>query len=447
MNYNLQKIWDEIVDTNVYLMMKEPFFAHFFSGLLKDINEKIPTGCIAHESESNYLSLWVNPKFWSESLKGINNNETRNYRYGFIKHEILHIVFGHIFRYKEFSNKKLYNIAADIVVNQEINSNELIESACTIDLFPDFNLKERQSLDYYYNALNKEKDKMESLFNQNSDNGSGDSNDSNSGSENESGEGENKNGHGEKGSPNKSQENLKRLLEEPDNHKTWKEIIDKLGENQHLVEDKIKKQVKEITEKLKGSNQWGDMPGFLKNFIEQTLKKKKKVINWKNIFRRFAASSSSTYVKNTIKRTSRRYGTNPGSKIKKRQKILVAIDTSGSVDNESLSEFFSEIYYIWKTGAQVRIVECDTIINKDWDYKGIAPNNITGRGGTDFNAPFEYANTYRPDALIYFTDGYCTPPKVKTRVKKQMWIICKNGGKDLNSFKQQGYKGICIKMH
>ena len=434
--YDKTEVMNSINDTNLFLMVKEPFYAHLFSGLNKEIKTNIPTACVAYHEDSNYLGLWVNPNFWNESLKGTTNNQTDKYRFGVIKHEILHIVFKHIFRASEFADKKLFNIAADIVVNQQINRDELIEGACTIDKFKEFNLSTNETVEYYYNQLKKEKEQLDKM-NSSSKSKSGNGDDDQENQDNNEPDDSNK---------NEAQKNLENFYGKDDDHSEWGNLSEAMKGMEDLIDSKLEAQLQEITNKLKNTNQWGNLPGFIKNFIDDKLTKRPAVVNWKYMLRKFATSSQTSFIKNTIRRPSKRYGTSPGIKIKHKQKILVAIDTSGSVDNDSLVEFFAEINNIYKNGASIRIVECDTEIHAEYDYKGIPPKEISGRGGTDFDAPFIYAQTYNPDAIIYFTDGYCSPPKVKVRTDKVMWIICKNHGIDLSAFKSNGFKGVCVKM-
>jgi len=69
---------------------------------------------------------------------------------------------------------------------------------------------------------------------------------------------------------------------------------------------------------------------------------------------------------------------------------------------------------------------------------------VTGRGGTDFNEPIDYANKeYHPDCLIYFTDGYASNPKNKCNCPI-LWILCKNGSIDID--KMEDFQGIKLKM-
>ena len=80
-----------------------------------------------------------------------------------IKHQVLHVVFKHILRSREFGNKQLFNIAADLAVNQYIEQRQLLEQASKIEDFPDFKLDRGQSVDYYYKRLMEELDEMDKM--------------------------------------------------------------------------------------------------------------------------------------------------------------------------------------------------------------------------------------------------------------------------------------------
>ena len=72
-------------------------------------------------------------------------------------------------------------------------------------------------------------------------------------------------------------------------------------------------------------------------------------------------------------------------------------------------------------------MECDVEIQNEYDYKGITPTFVTGRGGTHFDAPINFANNdYRPDGLIHFTDGFANIPTVRSRCDI-LWVITKGG--------------------
>lgn len=101
--------------------------------------------------------------------------------------------------------------------------------------------------------------------------------------------------------------------------------------------------------------------------------------------------------------------------------LVVAIDTSGSIGEEELSEFLSEINAI-KGALPVRItlLACDAKLAEDgpwvfepWEEFRL-PRAFQGGGGTDFAPVFEWVEqeNLRPDALVYFTDADADFPPV-----------------------------------
>jgi predicted metal-dependent peptidase len=127
----------------------------------------------------------------------------------------------------------------------------------------------------------------------------------------------------------------------------------------------------------------------------------------------------------TKMRASKRFQQFPGIRIRRERRIAVVIDTSGSIDEASLGLFFGEIHGIWKTGAELLILECDAQVQRSYPYQGRTPTLVQGGGGTDFDPAFEWIK--RPehgkfDACIYLTDGY--GPKPKTRIScPVLWVL------------------------
>jgi predicted metal-dependent peptidase len=132
-------------------------------------------------------------------------------------------------------------------------------------------------------------------------------------------------------------------------------------------------------------------------------------------------------IKSTRRKQSKRFEGAAGIQHRKKVSILVAVDTSGSVSSKELQDFFSEIEYIYKAGARITILECDTRINKVVEYDGKHIPEIVGRGGTDFNPPVEWYIKHKKDyaSLIYFTDGECSLPKKNP--SGMVWVITSNG--------------------
>lgn len=420
---NHQRILDEVAKTSIQLMLKETFYGHFFTSILKDVSER--TSSIATTlGGNNMIKLLVNPSYWDHTLKIPNDEKTtKALRYGAIKHQILHIVFKHALRFPEFGNKKLFGIASDLAVNQYIAPEQLTEDAICIENFPEFELMRGKSIDYYYKRLAEELEEM-----QQDDRGScapcdnqemaGDTSNSSDNQEQEE-------------TSNQAQQQLKELMEDENNqhldqHQFWDEFEKLSSAEQKMIDAAINESIVNSVSRIK-SKEYGNLPAGLQEYINLLVDSLKPNINWRRVLRIFTASSSRTRLKNTIRRPSKRYGTNPGIKIQAKQKILVAIDTSGSVNQNELKEFFGELYHIWKQGAEIYVVECDTEIHNHYQYKGLPPEVISGRGGTNFDAPLIFANDkYFPDAIVYFTDGFAEAPTTVSR-RPVLWMVTHQG--------------------
>ena len=91
--------------------------------------------------------------------------------------------------------------------------------------------------------------------------------------------------------------------------------------------------------------------------------------------------------------------------------VIVAIDTSGSVQQSELTEMLSEIENIRDTfkPEKLTIIDCDAEIHnvhKIEKYDNILDIEFHGDGGTDFQPVIDYCNENEPEVLIYFTDLY-----------------------------------------
>lgn len=111
--------------------------------------------------------------------------------------------------------------------------------------------------------------------------------------------------------------------------------------------------------------------------------------------------------------------------------IVVAIDTSGSIDDARLSLFFGELesiieqypnYQIELLQADEKIQSHDTFLTGE---KIIS--EIKGRGATNFKPVFDYIEIYidNPTVLIYFTDGDGVFP-ANTPSYDTLWIVNKS---------------------
>ena len=131
----------------------------------------------------------------------------------------------------------------------------------------------------------------------------------------------------------------------------------------------------------------------------------------------------------TTHRESRRFDSFPGIKVKRFQRLAVALDTSGSISNEDLTVFFSEIHGMWRSGAEIEIFECDARLQRRYPYKGRLPTQVAGRGGTAFDPVFAALRAnrlVRYDGCIYLTDGVAPAPTIRPPCRL-IWVVTGDG--------------------
>lgn len=115
----------------------------------------------------------------------------------------------------------------------------------------------------------------------------------------------------------------------------------------------------------------------------------------------------------------------------KLEKIICYLDVSGSVSNEDLHMYNSEIHYI-KTQfnpEEIRIVQFDTTIQKEiviGESDSFESIEIIGRGGTCLRDVRKHIEEAKPTAAIIFSDLYCTPMVQLTEDIPILWIIVNN---------------------
>ena len=372
----MQDIYQEIAKQSKTLMLKEPFYGLFLIGLNKELRKDIPTACVTPDKIN--IKLCVNPEFWLDL-----DEKTK---LAILKHELLHIAFFHLNNFERFPNKKLYNIAADLEINQYIENEYKGEKWDGLEYdqgkFKDLNLLPKQGTKYYYDAIQEE-------INNNPEGDIADF--------------------------------VKDI--EIDWHDLWKEMEGMSEAERKLIQKQIDHQLKEIASEMQKKGR-GLVPSELESYIKGLFEITEPVIDWKSYLRRFASTSPKVFTKKTRHKPNKRFYGNPALKIKQQKRTLVAIDTSGSVSDEEVLEFFNEIHHMHKTGTQVTVVECDAVIQRVYDYNGKLENiTVKGRGGTDFEPVFKYLfeNRNKFNNLIYLTDGECNAPQTQV-MKPILWV-------------------------
>ena len=365
------------------LMLKEPYYGFFLIMLNKVWRKDLPTAGVSKQN-INY-QLAINEEFWT----GLSDD----HKMGLLKHELLHIAFGHLTSFSSFSNKKLANVAMDMEINQYIEDSWLPEGGIRIEDYEDLKLDKKAGCRYYYDQLLRLQDEKD------------------------------KNGTTGNDAMDKLLDNVA-SGDIPD-HSTWEEFEDMTDAEKKLIEKQVQKILQDAKEQTVKKR--GNVPGEIEGLIvveEFTAPK----FDWKGYLRRFTGVSTKVFTKKIRRKENRRYEDNPGLKIKMRQHMLLAIDTSGSVSDTELAEFMNEIHHIYKVGVDITVVQCDTSIKSIEPYKGKNEISILGRGGTEFDPVLDYynANLKKYTSLVYFTDGECYT-SVRPR-GKVLWVLSERSG-------------------
>lgn len=366
-------IQDAVARTTKNLIFTEPFYGLFLIGINKKYTDALPTAGVSKHGIG--MQLAINPNFFNEL--------SEDHRFGLIKHELLHIAFGHLVIRDKYQNAKLFNIAADLEINQYILESKLPEGGLLLSSFPELNLPVKAGTKEYYDILSQAQQdgtspSLDSLMDQ-------------------------MNG------------------ETPYDHATWDEFDDLSEAEKKLVQKQIEHQLKEVAETTIKKN--GNIPGELSEVINRLMHVEPAKFDWKGYLRRFIGNSSIVYTKKLRRKYNKRYSGNPGLKIKFKNNILVGVDTSGSVNTDELKEFMSELCHMHKTGHKITVAQCDTNLNSVKEFNPKHNWEIHGRGGTDFQPVIDHFNENKGQytALIYLTDGEAYAPE--NCPKNTLWVL------------------------
>lgn len=351
-------------------LQSKPFYAHFIQNCEREFSKDIPTLGVY---VTDKVHLVINEEFFVSM--------TTLERIAVLEHEILHLVMTHLTRFKP-KYHKIWNIACDMAINQYIPG--LPKTAVT---HQQFKLQGEKEAEFYYKELIKKAKK------------------------NSNGQGDGEEGEGQlAGNPDTI-----------DDHGIW----DKSNSNKDLSKAVVKGA---IQQSIKNIKDYGNLPGAVQVELNRLLKED--MVNWKRELNKFINQATIVRMATTRKRPNRRYAQYEGNKNIYRLKVLVGLDTSGSICDDTLNLFFGQIERIKAMGLDIQIAECDAAIGKTYKYKK-PPKSVTGRGGTCFKPVFTYAKKYKPDVVIYLTDGYADK-NWKSRIPT-MWVITPGG--DLSGFR------------
>ena len=362
----MRTVQDQLSRISKTLIFSEPFYGIFLIGMQKEFSKDCATAGVGKHGIG--MRLVVNPDFFGEL--------SEPHQQGLLKHELLHIAFGHLIMADRYPNKKLFNIAADIEINQYIDSDMLPPGGLTLDTFKnEIVLPRKAGTDKYYKLLQEKMNEDGTSY----------------------------------------CESLQSILDQMDgdsqyDHKLWDEVTDLPEAEKKLVQKQYEHQMKQTAEEIQKKH--GTLPGELAEIIERLFKVEPPKFNWKQYLKRFISNASKIYTKKLRRKYNKRYSGNPGLKIKHRNHVLVGVDTSGSVSSEELVEFMNELYHMHKTGNQITVAQFDTELTSVEDFNPKKNWNIKGRGGTCFQPVTDHYNDPKNkySAFICLTDGEAPNP-------------------------------------
>jgi predicted metal-dependent peptidase len=364
----------ELIKGIVHLARHKEFYGHVvqqFEKIYVKGEHEIQTAAVGRYPGERFIKLYLNTDFFGGLYKE-SKEKGWTYLLGVLEHEIVHIVFGHLFIL--FEDKIRGNVAKDLVVNGLLPEETLPGNY----VIPEhYGLERGKSAMWYYTHL-KDNPKYKQQCSQ-------------------------------------GQFGVGGILSHiMSSHGIWDNV------KKDLIAKEFMKDVVRKAKDLCGKN-YGNLPGEVIAQIEDLLKTEKSIVPWAKVLRMFVASCAESILDYTVKRISRRYNTRPGTRKGDVLNIAVAVDTSGSISDDQLKLFFNEIRWIWKNGAIITVYEADCSVCRSYKFRGKWEGKVHGRGGTDLEPVLREVEK-RYDALIYFTDFYA--PKITKQYRIPiLWVL------------------------
>jgi predicted metal-dependent peptidase len=359
-----EDVKERIIVARIGLLLRHPFFGNMATRLrVEEADDWCPTAA------TDGRHLYFNTQFFN----AMNNKEIEFV----VAHEILHCVYDHFSR-RENRNPKLYNIAADYIVNNLLVQDRIGTKPKVVDCFQDFKYKGWSSEAVYDDLMKDAKtidiDQLGELLDEHFD------------WDSEDGEGEgNKDGKG-KGRPSYSKEELR------------------------AIRDEIKEAMIQAAQQAGAGNTPGDIQRMIKELTEPKM-------NWRELLRQQIQSTiRSDY---TFSRPNRKgwhmNAVLPGMNFADTIDIAISLDMSGSIGNAQARDFLGEVKGIMDEYKDYKIkLWCfDTKVYNEQDFtadggESLLDYQIMGGGGTDFDANWKYMKEQgiSPKKFLMFTDGY-----------------------------------------
>lgn len=376
------------------------FYAHLIAQCSIKLDKTLPAAAgIAFHLD--HYNLYINPDMFDE--------EPLLSRLGILKHEMLHILNGHVQR-AEGRLHKPWNYATDCAINQLIDRDHLPDYAIYPDNLSEFlgaKVEEKLSSEDYFELL-KDDERLQPPKKGDGESGDGDSQDGD-GNGDAQGKG--------KGTP--------KLI---DDHATWEESVG----DKDLQQDLTKKMIEQSqNETIKGK---GNVPSQCNDWL--TLVTRKCEVNWKQVLRGIVGNKR-VGRRSTIMRSDRRFPQRADlrGKLKDRTfNLLVIADVSGSMSDSAVLNTIAEVKNVCDiTKTDADMIQIDTVAyTPEKLTKNMSLVNRKGNGGTTLSPALDMAREHNMDfqAVVVLTDGGLWGDDIshfKALNKKIIWLIEPNG--------------------
>ena len=181
----------------------------------------------------------------------------------------------------------------------------------------------------------------------------------------------------------------------------------------------------QVNEVIRDVKSWGSLPG---NLVDEIIASTKARVAYRKILAGFRATVLSEKRKLTRMRPNRRSGFEAmGSRYDFTTHLIIGVDSSGSISDDDLRNFYSTINRFFQYGIQqIDVVQFDADLGEVQTLlKASEKIKVTGRGGTCFQPFIDFvAEHHEYDGALIYTDGYAPPPSIPANMRTPLcWVL------------------------
>ena len=358
------------------------YYAHMVVQCTPVFSTSIETAGVHFDLD--HFILTINPNFF--------NPLPLEQRCGILKHEMEHILFGHLARFRDMDNFKKWNYATDCALNQFIDRSHLPSGAIYPDNLPvrqGCKAKDKVNSEQYYDIIDDSQ------------------------------------------IPDDPNGQCSTGAKPFDDHGQWQQS--------NIPSEELQKEItkamaeKSANETIKAR---GTLPSSYEDWL--SINSNKQQINWQNVLRNICGNKR-TNSRRTIMRQDRRFPCREDLRGKTKDRtfnILLVGDESGSVSDTELTQGIGEVLNIANlTKSDLDYIAIDTQAHAPIKLKKTQRNfKRQARGGTILHPAIDMAKKHKVDyqAVVVITDGelYSFDVEHFSRIgKRVIWLITSQGSK------------------